>query len=472
MRAALIFSTLLLGCTGRGIDPRSYSNTIGACAASYGVTFGGSDEDRLVAQAYAPDGTLLVLGRYLGSFEVPRIRSEAELPTLTTPETFLLKLTPQGEVVWSQHFGATVTGTALVVDDKGGVFVGGTATGPYDLGAGKQGGDTEGFVLKVDAEGKYLWSQRLPEIEPNLSNKLRPAVHRLAVDASGNVILFGTFGASVRVDSETVQGLGPLNLLLAKLKPDGQRSWTRRFETRIATADLLGKPSLAVDANGAVSLVGLYDGPLSLGGNPLVTGSRDLFWARFDADGSHIASEGFAVDGSVEPSAIAGWPDGSSTVTGAFRGTIAGTSLGSQGQERDILWLHLGPHGELLESARLGGKGADAAYGLTLSADEAWISGWVSGVAEIGSTSIGQPDQATGFVARLSEAGEVHQVVSFQGPANSAGYAIHALAGCLAVSGSYHGGELLISDTRVGISDAPTRSRDFIAQLKLEPVRF
>ncbi len=104
-------------------------------------TFGGSGYDEGRALLQASDGGFIIAGA---------IESHDN-----GSDIYILKTDAAGNVVWERTYGGTYDDLAISVQPTrdGGYIVGG-----YD-GTGKDHG--EGYLLKVDAWGRYVWGRRL-----------------------------------------------------------------------------------------------------------------------------------------------------------------------------------------------------------------------------------------------------------------------------------------------------------------------
>ena len=120
---------------------------------------------------------------------------------------------------------------ALAVDGSGHVYVAGTSQGT--------GTGSDFATVKYDPLGKQLWARRYDG--PGHGDD---SVKAIALDASGNVIVFGESQGS---------GTG-LDLTTIKYSPNGGRLWVKRQGGRAKVDDYAG--GLAVDGAGDVYVAG------------------------------------------------------------------------------------------------------------------------------------------------------------------------------------------------------------------------
>src|SRR5439155_25333264 len=120
------------------------------------------------------------------------------LPSLGGPDIFVVKYSSSGGHLWSKSYGETSGdwGFAVAIDANNNIFVGGVVGyGAVDFGGGLVSGVgmQNGFVLKLNSAGTYVWAKRILGAVVTDAGNLRS----LAVDSSGDVIAVGYFsGAS------------------------------------------------------------------------------------------------------------------------------------------------------------------------------------------------------------------------------------------------------------------------------------
>jgi hypothetical protein len=117
-------------------------------------------------------------------------------------EGFVVKVDVAGAYGWSHRFGGSGDEalTSVAVDERGGVYVGGMFHGEVDFdpgsGTAKQvanGGGEEGFVVKLESTGAYVWSKVF-------GGAADDHVQSVAVDRTGDVYLGGYYAGVVDFD--------------------------------------------------------------------------------------------------------------------------------------------------------------------------------------------------------------------------------------------------------------------------------
>ncbi|WP_438022551.1 outer membrane protein assembly factor BamB family protein [Sorangium sp. So ce233] len=121
----------------------------------------------------------------------------------------------------------------------------------------------------------------------------------IAVDATGNYYIIGTFEGSVDLGTGPLTSAGDSDIFLLKLDPSGAPLWSKRFGTPLRERG----NALAMDGNGNVLIAGNYQDDLSGTGRdpgfggcalPAPFSSSGQFMAKLDPDGNHIWSDGFS----------------------------------------------------------------------------------------------------------------------------------------------------------------------------------
>jgi hypothetical protein len=261
------------------------------------------------------EGNVIVTGTFQGTLDFGG-------GGLTSPgnydawDVFVAKLDRFGNHVWSKRFGdeADQGGQSTAVDDQGNVIVTGSFGGTIDFGGGvltdAGGGDV--FVAKFDSAGNHLWSRRFGDGSTQTS-------HSVAVDDQGNAIVVGYFEGTLDFGGGPLTGMGGLDIFVAKFDADGNHLWSHRYGD---AAYFQFGYSVGVDGLGNVVVAGWFDGTVDFGGGPLTGAGRDVYVAKFDANGNHLWSKRFgdALPQLLYSAAVDG--QGSVILSGYFEGTI------------------------------------------------------------------------------------------------------------------------------------------------------
>ena len=263
-------------------------------------------------------------------------------------DAYVLKLTAAGSYVWATHYGSassTTHGTAISVDPVGNVLVGGWFNGSVNFGGGlfqNAVNDTSAFVLKLTSDGNHLWSRQgtagvgtvafigataggdvaiaggfsgslnfgtgtipsagqvdvyvarfTPNGTPTLVDTYGDADNQSpsdgALEPDGSIIVGGSALGSIDFGGGPLTSAPSTGGFLAKLGPTGIHAWSRVVP--IPTA-------VDADSAGNVLIAGGFTGAQSFGGQPVVSaGATDAFVVKYDSAGNLIWNQRFGASG-------------------------------------------------------------------------------------------------------------------------------------------------------------------------------
>jgi outer membrane protein assembly factor BamB len=171
-----------------------------------GTMLPSGDMDVFVAKL-APDGTLLFarpLGVCPDSLRSIAVACDGRI-AVSGAEMGTLVLDARGALRFSLPFDGD-----LAFDSQGNLIVGGQFTGALDLGGGVRltAGDVDGFVVKLDASGRAMWSYQIGDadlpvtLKPSsvmVSSATRQLVSAVAVGPDDEVVIAGQFDDDVKL---------------------------------------------------------------------------------------------------------------------------------------------------------------------------------------------------------------------------------------------------------------------------------
>jgi gliding motility-associated-like protein len=203
-------------------------------------------------------GDIYSTGYYSGTFDFDPGPGVYNLST-TTQNMYISKLDPAGNFLWANQVNANAEGIA--VDNAGNVYTTGlfiTTTdfdpgpGIYDLSvSGYQ--DKDVFVLKLDQAGNFIWAK-------NLGGTGEASGYSLALDATGNVYMTGTFKGTLVFNPGSCLGTytstGSGDIFVSEIESDGTILWIKQF----AGAGYNAGSSIAIDIFGGICTTGFFAG--------------------------------------------------------------------------------------------------------------------------------------------------------------------------------------------------------------------
>ena len=173
------------------ITSSTYSQTL-----DWAIGIGGTGFDYGVAIETDPDGNIYVCGTYRNEVDFdPSEEAEFILNSKDFEESYVVKYNNKGEFIWVRHFDATSTGKNYVkdmtIDSEGNIILVGEFTKHTDFDPSNQGGDlrassSDGFVVKMNADGEFIWAEHMKGI-----GELE--IHAVCIDENDNIYHTGKF---------------------------------------------------------------------------------------------------------------------------------------------------------------------------------------------------------------------------------------------------------------------------------------
>lgn len=389
----LMLAWLGWGCPGTpdGTDnPSDGGTSMGDMASAGDMATGASRWPRQFGDSMDQLGTgvavdhqnnVIVVGNFVGSADF----GGGVLKSAGSNDVFIAKYSADGTFQWAKRFGSTYEDWvgSVAIDKSNDILIAGYFTGNTNfggLGINNQGGQ-DVFVAKYGPDGVHLWSTGFGDT----GNEEAIAV---AVDASDNVIVSGTFDNSVNFGGTKLTTNGSTDTFLLKLTPAGAHSWSSGYG-----GSMTDQPAgLAVDASGNIFLSATFTGMSSFGGTAQnSSGGSDVMLAKYSSDGTHLWSTHYGGSGTDASGALATDSSGNVISVGSFQGTatFGGSSLMSMGQPSDVFFAKYSPDGTHLWSKRLGGPKAERAYSVTVDRnDNIFIAGSFDGTVNFGGSDL------------------------------------------------------------------------------------
>jgi len=270
------------------------------------------------------DGDVYVAAGYTGSYD---FLTGARAPTGLS-DAYLQRYDRDG-VVEAEMFlgtdGARVTVNAIAHDGMGRLVLGGSISGPADLGSGPEaplGGAA--FVYVVNESFERSWHT---VVDSPRGDSI------LAVSATDTgIYVSGALGGEVTLGSDRLSPTALRAGFVAAYDPAGRYRWSRPLD--VATGRLADDveviPSALASTDTGVALVGWFSGVVDFGGGGLSstvdpmspTPTFNGFQVRYREDGLHLSDRAFGGLGNQGVYDIALGAGGSTNIVGAFEGTI------------------------------------------------------------------------------------------------------------------------------------------------------
>jgi Ca2+-binding RTX toxin-like protein len=327
--------------------PRTVVRSAADPFLAWNTFLGGPGDDLAAAIARSPTGGAVVVGtstRGWGTPIVPFAGGGAD--------AFVARLDARGSILWSTFLGGAGqdVGTDVAVGTDGAIFVSGWSAASWGEPVRAFRGRTDGFVARLDPEGRTAWVTFLGGSGGDRASALaldpleRPVVAGVSSEAWGDPL---------------APQAGGRDAVLASLRRDGALRWMT----------FLGGPgdetasSLAASADGRIALAGTATATFGTPVAAFAGGPSDAFVASFEADGTPAWLTFLGGSGSDAASGVTFGSDGHLFVAGR-----SSSSWGSPARRfadrTDGFLAEIGDPGTLLQHTFLGGSGWDTLAGL------------------------------------------------------------------------------------------------------------
>ncbi|MEO8067658.1 MAG: SBBP repeat-containing protein [Flavobacteriales bacterium] len=232
-------------------------------------------------------------------------------------------------VQWMRQGGISGEGRGAGSDASGNAFVCGTVGNPALFDDDTTASHfSDAFIAKYDDAGNIQWVR-------TGGSDLIDQANDIVTDANGNSYVTGFFSTNgpfptVIFDGTVLQGLGGLDLFLAKYDNSGALQWIR-FGGGVLADEGRG---VALDASGNVVVSGYFQGTAVFGNDTLVSnGLSDVLLLKYDPNGNLIWSLRDGGTGDDKANKLAALGNGDLGVVGSFQGSagIAGDLLFANG---------------------------------------------------------------------------------------------------------------------------------------------
>lgn len=292
--------------------------------------------------------------------------------TLTTPiqDNFLLKLNPTGSVEWVEKLGNDMRSgaAAIALDATGNVYLTGVFRGQMVVGSTTlTSASSSAYVAKFTPQGTAIWAKQSTATGYGYASG-----HDIAVDATGNVYLSGTFGYNITFGPNSLSTTTTTTMFLVKYDATGTVQWALQDGATDATRGI--RESIAIAPDGYIYLFASAEDNIIFGAtaynNP--TG-EDCYLAKYDSLGSRHGVQQFSGTGSASGFVgnVTADANGSVYVTFSFSGTftLGSTVLQSNGsQYTDIALVKYTNQGAIEWVQTSGGTQQDYARSVAIDA--------------------------------------------------------------------------------------------------------
>lgn len=378
--------------SGTSVFLARYDST-GAPLWSKTLASKGSEPLGLQALAVSPAGDIVVAGACAGDIDLGG-GSLAPMGPGSDDDVCVARYRKDGAHVFSRRLGdnAVQQARAVALDDQGAIYVAGTLFGSMTIDGTtlRSAGSADAFLLKLDANGKLLFSN----VSGDGSTQEAQA---LQADGEGGVIIAGSFQGTLTL----AMGAAPLlslgaapSLFLGRIGPGGALRWQRSYTAQLGAL---------AQRSGVTALFGPLSAMVDFGGGPLPVQSAGAYAVTLDDSGKVLQQRTLGgASASVTPGGVGLDGAGRLLLAGRYSGALdlGGTTLpATQGLSQPFL-VRLGADGALLSGRAytVSGPAPNDAQVNTLAVDSggaALLAGSLTGkVAFVGSAALSSSNAA------------------------------------------------------------------------------
>jgi gliding motility-associated-like protein len=355
---------------------------------------GGTSQDDCNAITVDKDGNVLITGYFLNTGDFDPGLGVFPLVSAGSWDTFIVKLDPDGNLLWAKRYGGTPTtgdiSSVIRTDASGNVYVGGSFTGTVDMDPGTgfanvtSAGNTDGVILKLDPNGNYISSTILRGASFDSFSDIE-------LDASGNLYATGYFGQNTDFDPGTgivnETGGADQHAFALKLNSSGGYVWHKVF---IESGTQQTGEAVDLDSNGNVIVGGRFRGTIDFdpgsGTDQHAAVDNDGFAIKLDPNGNFIW--GRTLPGSTSGFSFTAVNDTDVYMFGSFYSTLdmdpqTGVfNLASAGQG-DAHIVKLNQDGDFQWGLQMGGNFHDALMKIAFDdAGNIYTGGWLAAIGD------------------------------------------------------------------------------------------
>ncbi len=388
-------------------------------------------------------GNVYTTGYYEGTVDFDPGAAIFNLTAVGGSDLFLLKLDPAGNFIWAKSIGglANEFDSKIAFDDMANVYLTGSYFATVDFNPGAPtfnltpAGDYDGFILKLDSSGNFIWAMSIGGIDTDQS-------YAITIDENNNIFTCGYFSATVDFDP----GVGVFNLTaigtgdayISKLDPAGSFIWAKAMG---GVAGSAYATALTTDDSGNTYYLASFEGTID--GDPGVSsfnltatvGATDLFISKLDSAGNFVWAKGLIGYAAIDGTSIALDAAQNIYFSGYFLGTFdlnPGTAtviVNSFDGEEDVFVSKLDNSGNYLWGKTFGGMGTDLSRGLALdNAANVYITGTFRSTFDFdpgaGIFNMTPPGTFGIYISKLDSAGNFIYAIAAGGTGSDAGGSI------------------------------------------------
>lgn len=254
---------------------------------------GGTGNDYGSCLTLDASGNMYATGSFQGTVDFDPGAGTTNLTSASSDDIYVSKFDISGNFVWAKSLGGIGEGTTIAVDSLGNVYTGGNFLGSADFDPGANTfnltaiGSVDIFISKLDASGNFIWAKAIGGSGSEYSASL-------ALDASGNVFITGTFSGIADLNPGTgtfnLTSAGGQDVFIAELDNLGNFLWANGIGSSGTDYGI----SITFDITGSMYVTGTFGGaadfdPSAGTANLNSVGMGDIFVMKFSVPTAGIS---------------------------------------------------------------------------------------------------------------------------------------------------------------------------------------
>ena len=357
-------------------------------------------------------GNVIVGGSFSGEVDInPDLVANVTLTSLGGADGYILKLSPNGDYLWSQQIASTIGDftNGVTTDATGNIFAIGSFGGTTDFDASAATasvtsiGQADIYILKLTSTGAYSFVKTFGGTVSDIGNAIK-------VDGAGNIYTTGSFRGTADFDPANattayLTSNGGTDVFISKLNSTGSYVWAKSFGSAYTVTGDIGN-ALTTDEFGNVFVVGTYSAsnaatavdfdPGAAVDNKFIVGNADVFVTKLDAAGNYIFAQTAGSFTKDDVFSIAIDADDNINILGSFSNDIDFDILGLGylispvvgSTTTDLFLAKYNAAGGIIGVNTIASGGTDIGYGMVLDgANNFHITGIFSGTADFDATA-------------------------------------------------------------------------------------